>query len=65
MGLFVQIIKVEMIFSAQRHFCLIQPSSCCVFQTVEEFGGVDILVSNAAVNPVFGPILEVSINFYF
>ena len=30
------------------------------FQTVEEFGGVDILVSNAAVNPVFGPIFDVS-----
>lgn len=30
-------------------------------QAAEHFGGVDILVSNAAVNPVFGPILEVSI----
>ncbi len=26
-------------------------------QTLEEFGGVDILVNNAAVNPVFGPLL--------
>ena len=27
-------------------------------QTVSKFGGVDILVSNAAVNPSYGPILE-------
>ncbi|KAL3860084.1 hypothetical protein ACJMK2_010252 [Sinanodonta woodiana] len=26
--------------------------------TLKEFGGIDILVSNAAVNPVFGPILD-------
>ena len=30
------------------------------FQTLEEFGGIDILVCNAAVNPIFGPILNVS-----
>ena len=30
------------------------------FQTVSRFGGIDILVSNAAANPVFGPILDVS-----
>jgi NAD(P)-dependent dehydrogenase (short-subunit alcohol dehydrogenase family) len=28
---------------------------------VNEFGGIDLLVSNAAVNPIFGPILDVSI----
>ncbi|XP_053402169.1 dehydrogenase/reductase SDR family member 4-like [Mercenaria mercenaria] len=27
-------------------------------QTVSEFGGIDLLVSNAAVNPIFGPILN-------
>ncbi|XP_052232957.1 dehydrogenase/reductase SDR family member 4-like isoform X1 [Dreissena polymorpha] len=27
-------------------------------KTVEEFGGIDFLVSNAAVNPIFGPILD-------
>ena len=32
---------------------------------MEEFGGVDILVSNAAVNPVFGPIFDVSIDLVF
>ncbi|KAK2191353.1 hypothetical protein NP493_53g02007 [Ridgeia piscesae] len=31
-----------------------------VEQTVREQGGVDILVSNAGINPVFGPILEMS-----
>ncbi len=29
-----------------------------VDQTVQEFGGVDILVNNAATNPVFGPLLN-------
>lgn len=29
-----------------------------VQQTVSQFGGVDILVSNAAANPAFGPILD-------
>jgi len=27
-------------------------------KTVDKFGGIDILVSNAAVNPLFGPIFE-------
>ncbi len=30
-------------------------------QAVSEFGGIDILVSNAAVNPTHGPILDVSL----
>lgn len=29
-------------------------------QTVASYGGLDILVSNAAVNPTFGPVLQVS-----
>lgn len=29
-------------------------------ETVEKFGGLDILVSNAATNPVAGPILDCS-----
>lgn len=28
-------------------------------QTLKDFGGIDILVSNAAINPVFGPALDV------
>ena len=28
-------------------------------QTIQQFGGIDILVSNAAANPVFGPVLQV------
>ena len=31
-----------------------------LLQTVEKFGGIDILVSNAAVNPVMGGVLDVS-----
>jgi hypothetical protein len=30
------------------------------FQTVKQFGGIDILVSNAAANPYFGSMLGVS-----
>ena len=34
-------------------------------QTIQHFGGIDILVSNAAANPSFGPILQVlAIGFY-
>jgi NAD(P)-dependent dehydrogenase (short-subunit alcohol dehydrogenase family) len=29
-----------------------------VNQTVKHFGGIDIIVNNAAINPTFGPILE-------
>ena len=29
-----------------------------VQQTLDTYGGIDILVNNAAINPVFGPILE-------
>lgn len=31
-------------------------------KALDKFGGIDILVSNGAVNPVMGPILEVSHN---
>ena len=32
-------------------------------ETVAKFGAIDILVSNAATNPVFGPMLEVNERF--
>lgn len=28
-------------------------------ETLQKFGGIDILVSNAGTNPVFGPMMEV------
>jgi NAD(P)-dependent dehydrogenase (short-subunit alcohol dehydrogenase family) len=31
-----------------------------VDQTISKFGGVDILINNAATNPVFGPVIDVS-----
>ncbi len=34
-------------------------ASACVAATVERFGGLDILVNNAATNPYFGPTLGV------
>ena len=32
-----------------------------VEKTIEKFGGIDILVSNAGTNPTFGPILNVKV----
>jgi NAD(P)-dependent dehydrogenase (short-subunit alcohol dehydrogenase family) len=34
-------------------------TEACVAATVERFGGVDILVNNAATNPYFGPTMEI------
>lgn len=34
------------------------------FQAVDTFGGIDILVSNAAVNPAVGPVLDVSTSYH-
>ncbi len=36
-----------------------EQASACVEATIERFGGVDILVNNAATNPYFGPIVEI------
>ena len=33
------------------------------FQSVAKFGGIDIFVSNAAVNPAMGGVLDVSYPF--
>jgi NAD(P)-dependent dehydrogenase (short-subunit alcohol dehydrogenase family) len=33
----------------------------CVAATVERFGGLDVLVNNAATNPYFGPLIEVDL----
>jgi NAD(P)-dependent dehydrogenase (short-subunit alcohol dehydrogenase family) len=37
-------------------------AKACVDATVERFGGVDILVNNAATNPYMGPIVDISIS---
>lgn len=34
-------------------------ATTCVAATIEQFGGLDILVNNAAANPYYGPTLEV------
>jgi NAD(P)-dependent dehydrogenase (short-subunit alcohol dehydrogenase family) len=34
-------------------------AAACVDATIDRFGGLDILVNNAATNPYYGPILEV------
>ena len=35
-----------------------EQAAACVAATVERFGGVDILVNNAATNPYYGPIID-------
>jgi NAD(P)-dependent dehydrogenase (short-subunit alcohol dehydrogenase family) len=35
-----------------------------VSQTVERYGGIDILINNAAINPVFGPLAEADANVF-
>jgi NAD(P)-dependent dehydrogenase (short-subunit alcohol dehydrogenase family) len=37
-----------------------EQAEACVAATVEQFGGVDILVNNAATNPYYGPIVDIS-----
>jgi len=39
-------------------------AEACVAATLERFGGIDILVNNAATNPWFGPTLEVDESRY-
>ena len=34
------------------------PTPLVMLQTVKTFGRLDILVSNAAVNPTYGPVLD-------
>ena len=34
-------------------------AEACVAETVARFGGIDILVNNAAANPYFGPMIEI------
>src|SRR5262245_60419140 len=35
-------------------------AEACIAETVQRFGSVDILVNNAAANPHYGPMLEIS-----
>jgi NAD(P)-dependent dehydrogenase (short-subunit alcohol dehydrogenase family) len=42
----------------------IEAASACVAATIEHFGGLDILVNNAATNPYYGPTLAVDADRY-
>jgi NAD(P)-dependent dehydrogenase (short-subunit alcohol dehydrogenase family) len=42
----------------------IEAADACVAATIERFGGLDILVNNAATNPYYGPTLEVDVDRY-
>ena len=47
------------------NYYVIMNNNVYFLQTIQHFGGIDILVSNAAANPSFGPILQVlAIGFY-
>ncbi|MEO8162215.1 MAG: SDR family NAD(P)-dependent oxidoreductase, partial [Ilumatobacteraceae bacterium] len=37
----------------------LEAGQACVMATIERFGGIDILVNNAATNPYAGPTLEI------
>ena len=50
---------VDIIISEQFHLYFYIYVEFIVFQTLAKYGGIDVLVSNAAVNPTFGPILDV------
>ena len=41
-----------------------EQAEACVQATVERFGGVDILVNNAAANPYMGPTIDVDLSRY-
>src|SRR3954449_2956241 len=36
-----------------------EAAQACIDATVERFGGVDILVNNAAANPFMGPLMKI------
>jgi NAD(P)-dependent dehydrogenase (short-subunit alcohol dehydrogenase family) len=42
----------------------IDAAAACVEATIERFGGLDILVNNAATNPYYGPTLAIDPNRY-
>jgi NAD(P)-dependent dehydrogenase (short-subunit alcohol dehydrogenase family) len=39
-------------------------AAACVAATVDRFGGVDILVNNAATNPYYGPAIEIELRAF-
>jgi NAD(P)-dependent dehydrogenase (short-subunit alcohol dehydrogenase family) len=36
-------------------------AKACVAETVERFGGLDVLVNNAGTNPYFGPLIDIDV----
>lgn len=41
-----------------------EEAEACVAATVERFGGLDILVNNAATNPYYGPLIDIDLPRY-
>ena len=42
----------------------VEAADACVAATIDRFGGLDILVNNAATNPYYGPTLEIDVGRY-
>ena len=53
------VVEVSMCAACLTRLHRLYQSQFLIPQTISTFGKLDILVSNAAVNPVYGPILEV------
>lgn len=53
-------LKSFSLFFVSSHWacCILTQKLCLWFKTLDRCGGIDILVSNAAVNPFFGNILD-------
>jgi NAD(P)-dependent dehydrogenase (short-subunit alcohol dehydrogenase family) len=43
------------------HVADAEQAQACVEETIERFGGLDILVNNAATNPYFGPMIDIDV----
>jgi NAD(P)-dependent dehydrogenase (short-subunit alcohol dehydrogenase family) len=43
------------------HVADAEQAQACVAETIERFGGLDILVNNAATNPYFGPMIDIDV----
>src|SRR5438445_10027948 len=41
-----------------------EQAAACVAATIERFGGLDILVNNAATNPYFGRAIDIDLSRY-
>jgi dehydrogenase/reductase SDR family protein 4 len=60
LGTFEQLEKNDDIHGVVCHVAKQEDRQNLIDETIKKFGSIDILVSNAGTNPVFGPMLDVS-----